>query len=404
MSSNSTVPLPPSLDLPPHLSAQKYFFVCALTVLSWDTLVLSPRSYKLSKSKTWPALKALYYFLQFWVVTDYVVTGESIRTWKSKTQHAVALSVMFFSTSVKQDPDCRRFWPYEPICTAILLFAASAVHVIRISAIYSHENKIRFPMFGLLFAQAIITAICCGFYRSVHLEDGQGCIAGPLNNQSWVGIYWLLPTILYGASFTLAVSRSLKTLEARPLTPWRLMLRDHLNLYGTIFFVNLVNVLFYFIMTPTGSDDPIKTIVTSMAGVLTATMSMRIILGVRGPLENGGIFSVTGSGNVSSGISGSLSGTAVGVARGRGAPTYTLGDIHSHSKPGAGPRGAGKTDSAWDADKNSVDTPGEAKVVLPIVGESDSVAEERSSMPPRVGVQITVDQQIEYDDDVPARK
>ena len=76
MSTNGTsVPLPAFLDLPPHLSAQKYFFVCTLTVLSWDTLVLSPRSYKLGRTKTWPALKALYYFLQFWVVADFVVTG-----------------------------------------------------------------------------------------------------------------------------------------------------------------------------------------------------------------------------------------------------------------------------------------------------------------------------------------
>ncbi|KAI6166704.1 hypothetical protein EDD17DRAFT_1688532 [Pisolithus thermaeus] len=378
--SNSTAALPASLDLPAHLSAQKYFFVCTLTVLSWDTLVLSPRSYKLSRTKTWPALKALYYFLQVWVVSDFVVTG-----------------VMFFSTSVRQDPDCRRFWPYEPICTAILLFAASTAHVIRISAIYSHANGVRSIMLGLLFAQAVVTAVCCGFYRSVQLLDGQGCIAGPLNNQSWVGVYWLIPTILYGASFTLAVSRSLQTLEARPLTPWRLMLRDNLNLYGTIFFVNLINVLFYFIMKPTGYDDPIKTIVTSMAGVLTATMTMRIILGVRGSLENGGVFSATGSGQVS-GLSGSMTASAVGVARGRSAPTYTLGDIHTRSKTGVDPRGADKMEGTWDADKSSVDAPADAKVVLPIVGENDSVGEESGRIPPKVNVQVTVDQQVQYDE------
>ncbi|KAL4080872.1 hypothetical protein J3A83DRAFT_87873 [Scleroderma citrinum] len=386
MSTNgTTISLPASLDLPPHLSAQKYFFVCTLTVLSWDTLVLSPRSYKLCRTKKWPALKALYYFLQFWVVADFVVTG-----------------VMFFSTSVTQDPDCHRFWPYEPICTAILLFAASTVHVIRISAIYSHANHIRVTLFALLFVQAIVTSVCCGFYRSVHLRDGQGCIAGPLNNQSWVGIYWLFPTILYGASFALAVSRSLKTLESRPLTPWRLMLRDNLNLYGTIFFVNLVNVLFYFIMTPTGPDDPIKTIVTSMAGVLTATMTMRIVLGVRGPLENGGTFSSTGSGS-GSGVSGTISGTAVGVSRGRSAPTYTLGDIHTQSKTGAAVRSAGKSEGGWDVDKNSVDASPDAKVMLPIAGETDSVGDGRGTAPPRVGVQITVDQQVEYDE-VPPKK
>ncbi|KAI6030752.1 hypothetical protein F5J12DRAFT_713607 [Pisolithus orientalis] len=381
--SNSTLPqLPASLDLPAHLSAQKYFFVCTLTVLSWDTLVLSPRSYKLSRTKTWPPLKALYYFLQTWVIADFVVTG-----------------VMFFSTSVQQDTDCRRFWPYEPICTAILLFAASTAHVIRVSAIYSHANRVRSIMFGLLFVQAVVTAVCCGFYRSVKLLDGQGCIAGPLNNQSWVAVYWLIPTLLYGASFSFAVSRSLRTLGERPLTPWRLMLRDNLNLYGTIFFVNLINVLFYFIMTPTGPNDPIKTIVTSMAGVLTATMTMRIILGVRGSLENGGTFT-TGSGQ-GSGVSGSMTASAVGVARGRSAPTYTLGDIHTHSKTGAGSRGADKIEGGWDVDKSSVDAPADAKVVLPIVGENDSIREESGPVPPfspKAGVHITVNKEVQYDE------
>ncbi|KAF8840613.1 hypothetical protein BDN67DRAFT_951352 [Paxillus ammoniavirescens] len=378
MSSNSSAPsanppLPASLDLPPHLSAQKYFFVCTLTVLAWDTLVLTPRSYKLGRTKNWPALKALYYFLQVWVLADFVVTG-----------------AMFFSTSVTQADDCRRFWPYEPICTAILLFAASSIHVIRVSAIYFHASSIRTPLLAILFVQAAITAVCCGFYRSVGLRDGQGCIAGPLNNMSWVGIYWLAPTILYATSFSLALMKSLRTLEAKPLTLWRLMLRDNLNLYGTVLLVNLVNVFFYFIMTPTDSTDPIKTIVSSMAGVLTATMSMRIVLGVKGPLENGGSFTASGSAAASSGLSGSVTAPGVGVARGRGAPTYTLGDIHSQSKSAG--RGT-KEEGAWDLDKSSVEVVGgDAKAVLPIVGDGES-----DRVPSRVGVQITVDQEVEYD-------
>ena len=302
---------------------------------------------------------------------------------------------MFFSTSVQQDPDCMRFWPYEPICTAILLFAASSVHVIRVTAIYDHVPRIRGLLLGLLFVQGVVTAVCCGFYRSVHLLDGQGCIAGPLNNQSWIGIYWLAPTILYATTFTLALKRSLKTLEAKPLTPWRLMLRDNLNLYGAVLLVNLVNVLFYFIMTPTDNTDPIKTIVTSMAGVLTATMSLRIILGVKGSLENGGSFSASGSGGTS-GASGSLSGT--GIARGRGALTYTIGDIHTQSK-NAGPPRATKEEGAWDGDKNSDEAVSrDAKVMLPIVREDESDKEASA-----VGVQITVDQQVEYDE-LPRRR
>lgn len=101
------------------------------------------------------------------------------------------------------------------------------------------------------------------------------------------------------AQFALAVNRSLRSLSIKPLSYWKLMLRDGLNLYGAIWVVNMVNMLFWFIITPTGPSDPIRTIVTSMAAVLTASMSMRIILAVRGSLASGGSFAVSSSSNPS---------------------------------------------------------------------------------------------------------
>ncbi|KAG1838199.1 hypothetical protein DFJ58DRAFT_861776 [Suillus subalutaceus] len=150
--------------------------------------------------------------------------------------------------------------PFESICTAILIVVASAVHVMRISATYHHIQNVRATMWGLYAVQIVVAAICCGFYCSVHLQDGQGCIIGPLDNASWVGIHWLAPTWLYGTSFVLAALLSIKTLEIKPVSYWRLMLRDGLNL---------------------------------MAAVLAMMMSMRIILSVRGDLVNGGSFSVS---------------------------------------------------------------------------------------------------------------
>jgi hypothetical protein len=97
-------------------------------------------------------------------------------------------------------------------------------------------------------------------FLAVPLLEGQGCIAGPKAN--WVGIYWLAPTLLYTASFALALKRSIDSLQARPLSLWKLMLRDGLNLYGAIWIVNMANMLFWFIMKPTDDADPVKTIVT----------------------------------------------------------------------------------------------------------------------------------------------
>lgn len=67
--------LPNSLLLPPRLSAHKYFFVCTLTVAAWDTLVLSPRSWRLFKSEGWPILKILFFFLRFFMPAEFVTVG-----------------------------------------------------------------------------------------------------------------------------------------------------------------------------------------------------------------------------------------------------------------------------------------------------------------------------------------
>lgn len=68
--------LPPSLNLPPHLNAHKYFLVCTLTVAAWDTLVLSPRTWRLFKTPGWPALKILFHFLRIFMPIEFIIVGE----------------------------------------------------------------------------------------------------------------------------------------------------------------------------------------------------------------------------------------------------------------------------------------------------------------------------------------
>ncbi|EAU86009.1 hypothetical protein CC1G_03032 [Coprinopsis cinerea okayama7 len=363
-------PLPASLDLPPHLSAHKYFLVCTLTVAAWDTLVLSPRTWRLFRSPGWPALKILFHFLRLFMPIEFII-----------------VAVAFFDTTWTQEM-CQKFYLFEPICTAFLLAAASAVHVIRINAIYD-KNKGILGVMSLLFAiQVVVTAICCGFYRSVPLLEGQGCIAGPKAN--WVGIYWLAPTLLYTASFALALKRSIDSLQARPLSLWKLMLRDGLNLYGAIWIVNMANMLFWFIMKPTDDADPVKTIVTSMAAVLTTSMTLRIILSIRSSLDYGGSFALSNSnhgtssrGNVTNphihGLSG-LShvsgnpGLRSGAAHITTNPhTYTLDEMRG--KPEGG------WDGADDLDKSSVGAESKGRV-----GNDDLVADE--------GVKITINREV----------
>jgi hypothetical protein len=60
---------------------------------------------------------------------------------------------------------CSHFFLFEPICTAVLLAICSAVHVIRIHAIYDKSRNVLTLMSALFAVQIIVTAICCGFYR-----------------------------------------------------------------------------------------------------------------------------------------------------------------------------------------------------------------------------------------------
>jgi hypothetical protein len=297
----------------------------------------------------------------------------------------IVVAVAFFDTKWSQST-CEKFFLFEPICTAILLAMTSAVHVIRMYAIYD-KNRTVLGVMSILYAiQIVVTAICCGFYRSVPLLEGQGCIAGPKHN--WVGIYWVAPTLLYTVSFGLALYRSLESNKPpKTLSPWKLMLRDGLNLYGAIWIVNMVNMLFWFIMKPTGIEDPVKTIVTSMAAVLTTSMSLRIILSVRGSLEYGGSFGGSHSGGTSSGsrtthvISARSGVVPTNIStHGNVNNTYTLDDMRT--KP------EGEWGVAIEGDgKSSVhDISPDGKPTLVSDGREDG----------GVGVKITIDREVGY--------
>ena len=139
--------LPNSLRLPPHLSAHKYFFVCTLTVAAWDTLVLSPRSWKLLKTEGWPVLKAIFFFLRILMPVEFTIVGTCQLSYLMPNQltSIICKGVAFFDAGwsrsvgspspgyyaclIPPPPPkaCQRFFLFEPICTAILLAACSSL-------------------------------------------------------------------------------------------------------------------------------------------------------------------------------------------------------------------------------------------------------------------------------------
>lgn len=104
----------------------------------------------------------------------------------------------------------------------------------------------------------------------------------------------------------------------------------------TIFGINFVNVIYFFVTKQSNDADPLKIIVTSLATVLTCTMTMRVILLVRGSLVAGGSFHGSTIGHSSVSASG-------GTGAVRNANTSVNGPFHiTASGPGSGARHGGK--------------------------------------------------------------
>jgi len=230
--------------------------------------------------------------------------------------------------------------------------------------------------------------VCCGFYRAMPLDVGQGCIAGP--RQNFVALYWAAPTAFYTACLALAVQRSLRSRRSKAIGLWKLILRDGLNLYGAIWIVNIVNFLFWVIAQPTDTADTIKTIVTSMCAVLTTTMTLRVILSVRGSLVQGGSYAGqsqgTSSGNRSgpSGVSFSRNKetNVVNISSnggtGRSPQTYTLEEMRS------------KAERDWQDDGKASIADSRSGVV-----EAKTNPEDAFSNGGYPGVTVTIDREVE---------
>jgi len=159
-----------------------------------------------------------------------------------------------------------------------------------------------------------------------------------------------------------------------------------------IWIVNMANVLFWFIMKPTDERDPVKTIITSMAAVLTTSMSLRIILSVRGSLDFGGSFALSASSNTASSrtthvISGRSGGHPTNISTHTPHGTYTLDELRTKPGPDIDEwTGSGDRDT-----KSSVHE-----------GKTDLGPTNESQKPE--GLKITIDREVEgYQPDTYAR-
>jgi len=176
----------------------------------------------------------------------------------------------------------------------------------------------------------------------------------------------------------------------------------------------MVNVLFWFIVKANpdadSGGDSIKTIVTrydvphfndrshiqmrhSMAAVITTTMTLRIILSVRGPLHYGGSF----AGVWSSSTATHSASRGIGIASAR-APANATSILqitsHTHTAPTYTlDRMGQKSEHAWDGSegKNDILSENDHKAF----GSPDSEFDSGLTKAPGLhGVKITVDREI----------
>jgi hypothetical protein len=198
----------------------------------------------------------------------------------------------------------------------------------------------------------------------------------------------------------MAANRSIQSLSVKSLTPWKLMLRDGLNLYGAVWFVNMVNTIFWFVIKPvpdpkTGDDDTIQTVVTSMAAVITTTMTLRIILSVRGPLYYGGSFSGMVSTTTGTGTHSGSRGIGPGRVPPNASSILQL-NSHSHAAHTITIDGIGqKVEHGWDGSEGKGDVlpiPDDDRKGLSIHGPDFDAGYTKA--PGLEGVKITVDREI----------
>jgi len=146
----------------------------------------------------------------------------------------------------------------------------------------------------------------------------------------------------------------------------------------------MVNMLFWFIVTPTGPEDTIRTIVTSMAAVLSITMTMRIILSVRGSLVSGGSFAGSSSGAPSTH---SHSRTGPGAQR----SAAGTGPVFSINPPSQGGRQTYNLQEL-DATKPEQDWDGKNSLNGGLVEGKPELAREQEA---GIGVKVTVERQFQ---------
>jgi hypothetical protein len=142
----------------------------------------------------------------------------------------------------------------------------------------------------------------------------------------------------------------------------------------------MVNMLFWFIMQPTGISDPIKTIVTSMAAVLTTSMTLRIILSVRGKLNDGGSFALSNASSSHTSRSAHVISARSGVQTNLSVhpQNIDLNDMAAKREPEWVPT---KPEHEWSDNKSSVND-GEVKPGI---------------LDPNPGVKVTIDREVDYD-------
>lgn len=250
--------------------------VCTLTVAAWDTLVLSPRTWRLMKTSEWPILKILFHFLRVFMAVEFTIVGAfrpallifpdindfhpaAVAFFDTRFTQAVRFGAVLITHpgaySCAPTTAMSKFLPFRtylhcypalrciqyvpvplirprsvligfscPCCSHVCHIRQEPTSPLRNDCPARHPGRGHGYRLGLLpmyvhFIDFLGVVTYLNF-AATPLDVGQGCIASPKHN--WVGIYWVAPTLLY----TVSVRTAYQTMCGRlshpsPSSLWR---------------------------------------------------------------------------------------------------------------------------------------------------------------------------------------
>ncbi|PPQ67323.1 hypothetical protein CVT25_005907 [Psilocybe cyanescens] len=171
---------------------------------------------------------------------------------------------------------CQRYVKFAGASTTSLVAIAELIMILRVYALYLGNKKILAFLLALLCGQVIVSAWAVHNGMRVPQPPGfPGCVLTGKN--SFFAALWGAPLVTDSCIFVLTTWRTVRYMRKHGrMTALEILLRDGTLYFFTIFGVNLMNTLIYFL-----AFKDLKAVGASFSQILTSIMISRLQLNLR---------------------------------------------------------------------------------------------------------------------------